>query len=196
MSQVSDFGHGFNDALEHNSFGGNWTMTNTLMVVGVVLVVLAAMMSQHIFTRYRQHIRARRKESKKRAFLGRLLYDPNAAGAAETDLLKSMVKYYMMTEVPAGLAATPDQLLHFSKRLFRMIRETEFDKRGRLVVPALEKQWEEMSVESLRHPQSKSLDPAAHGASEPAWRGIRASSKESMSNAAKVALSMIRTRSV
>ena len=187
MDPVADLQTGFKDALMHKNMQWDWTTQDTLILSIVILLFAVAILSNHLFSRYRFFVRTHRKQMKKREFLGRLLCDMDFDRDAETALLKRVIKYYGLNETSNKLVAPPEQLMKFSQSLVKLIRRLEYDKRGRLVIPAIEKELEESAKRQATH----ALDSMpADGA--PEGRPEASRSAKPMSKAARVALSFIR----
>lgn len=190
QNPVSDLGKGFRDALSPDRVWWVWQDEYTYILAVIVLfVLLFSGLFDSVIFRYRHFVRARRKEDKKRAFLSRLIFERGEKNDAETELLRRLIRYYSLGSDSAGLHAQPDQLLAYTKSLFRLTRRLEYDKRGRLTIPALEQQ-----LETQVRPEPAAREPTTGGS--PEWKGVvfnRArGAPESFSKAQRVALSLIR----
>ncbi|OGH59652.1 MAG: hypothetical protein A3G34_07475 [Candidatus Lindowbacteria bacterium RIFCSPLOWO2_12_FULL_62_27] len=190
-NSVSDLGHGFKEA-----FYGEKTLTwhseftYILIFIAVVLIVYFGWFNS-LFIRYRQSVRARRKEEKKRAYLMRIFVLGRVEGEAETELLKRLIKYYSLSADSSGNPASPEQLLGFTKSLVRLTRRLEYDGRGRLAIPALDKQLGETARAAPQGIEGR-LGLAN------AWKSVikksraEESADTAMSKAQRVALGLIR----
>lgn len=177
-----DAGGGFKDAFygdKHYTWDPLYTL---LLAVFALILFFSSGWANSIFSRYRHFIRARRKEDKKKAYLARLLLGSGEDTIGESELLKRLIRYYFITPEAVGMSASPEQLLIFSKRLFRFMRNLEYNSRGRLVVPAMEKQLEE-GVERGMLPEPEQKQSIAQE-----WKSI----VRDHSKAARVALGLIR----
>ncbi len=192
MNPLDNLGSGFKDAIGPGrdwNFGPEiWAM----LAVTALIIFLSTSFVDSIIIRYRNHIRARRREMKKRLLLSRMLYDKSAGGSTETEMLRRLIRYYTNFYEDSGqMNATPEQLLSFSQTLFQMMRQVEFDKRGKLVIPAMEKKLADQASAELPGMDKRSAPkPTFHGN---VWRGMQASG-ETMSKAGKVTLNLIRMR--
>ena len=179
-------------------FGGeihwNWPHELTLLLIGASVAVLFVVAGSFdgLFARYRRHALALRREKKKREHIARLVIGSSGGSGSETELLKRLTQYFVHSESSAGVSATPEQLLIFSQNLFRNIRRLEYDKRGRLVVPAIEQKLLNAAKPSV---EKIAPGPAAPPSNSPVWRGFRAT-RETMSKASRVALSLIRLNKI
>lgn len=179
MDPVSDLQMGFKDAMTNKQIHWDWSTQDTLILVTVLIILAIAFLSSHIFQSYRFFVLANRKERKKREFLTKLLVDRGFDRDRETILLKRLVKYYSMTEIAEKVVAPPEQLVEFSRRVLKLMRRLEYDERGRLVIPGIEKELDE----AAQRPEPETPPGTLGGYST-----------KDLSKAAKVALNFIKMR--
>lgn len=187
---VSDLGPGLKDAF----FGTKvyvWHTDYTVMIIFfVVLLLISSGKLDSLFLQYRERARAKRREERKRAFLSRLFVEGRVDGEESSELLKRLINYYSLGSESAGMSATPEQLLGFSKSIFRLVRKLEYDKRGRLAIPALDRQIEEPA-------KPEPLGQSGQTRLADAWKNVVTKSRTEteqgpMSKVQRVALSLIR----
>lgn len=188
---LNDIGSGFREAI----YGSKETqliwhdLYTVILIVFALIFLFSSKWFTGLFSRYRQQARAKSREEKKRALLRKLIFGGRDFGEAESELLKRLVTYYSLNSESAGIYATPEQLLHFSKSLFKLMRRLTYDQRGRLVIPELERQLEETVHMNVEH--KKALASEWKGI---VWQQYRTSPQEESptGKAARVALNLIR----
>ncbi len=185
-----DFGLGIKKAFDRVEFRWEWRPEYAIILgVAVGVAVLWSGVIDSIFLRYRRHIRAQRRERKKRDYLIRIFLDAPLDNEGQTVILRRLVRYYQLTPGSGGVTGSPEDMLKFAQTLVRHIRKLDYDKRGRLVIPSFESQLEKSAQDEMSGRKMPVETPAAWSGS--VMRNVRESA-EPMGKAARVALSMIR----
>lgn len=181
---IEEFQKGFRGAIENPAGSVSWTDKDVMILMGVVLTLAILGLAWHLYIKYLVPAMARRSAKKKQDIRRRVMFGEGLSYNDEAALLKRLIGYYTFDETSGSLHATQEQFLHFSHHLLGMIRRLEYDKRGRLVVPEIEKKMRGAGP-AERMPLPKI--PAE------VW-GRQRFSKEAISKSARAALALIRFR--